>query len=280
MFLRTTRTKWRTELWPWAASSALPPDNPLSVELTGLAFAFMLILCRCAGAVMLLPGFGEEELPVMLRAGFATCLAVLLTPSLAPRMGAPPPDFFRLAGMIAAELLVGGLIGWLARLLALALAASGQVIGLLVGLSSVLLPDATFGAQSSAIGKLLNLAAPVLILSTGLYAMPLAALADSYTVFPPGGALPAGDLAQVAVRAVAASFALALRLTSPFILMSLVWQISLGLLARLVPQIQVYFAALPGQVLGGMLLLALLSAPILRAWLMAVHEGYAALPGL
>jgi flagellar biosynthetic protein FliR len=84
---------------------------------------------------------------------------------------------------------------------------------------------------------------------------------------------------EVAVRAVSASFALALRLASPFILVSLVWQLALGLLARLVPQIQVYFASLPGQLLGGMLLLALLAAPILRAWVAAVHEGYATLPG-
>jgi flagellar biosynthetic protein FliR len=62
--------------------------------------------------------------------------------------------------------------------------------------------------------------------------------------------------------------------------MSLIWQLALGLLARLVPQIQVYFAALPGQVLGGLLLLALLVGPILHAWLAALRDGLAALPGL
>jgi flagellar biosynthetic protein FliR len=257
----------------------MPDASSLSAGLSAHAFAFMLILCRSAACVMLLPGLGEEEPPVMLRAGLSLGIAALLLPGLEATLPAPPEDFLRLAGMVAAELAVGGLLGWLARLLALALAAAGQVISLFTGLSSVLLPDATFGAQSAAIGKLFNLAAAVLILSTGLYALPLGALANSYTVFPAGGALPASDTLEVAVRAVSGSFALALRLASPFILVSMVWQMSLGLLARLVPQIQVYFASLPGQLLGGFLLLALLAAPILRAWIAAVHEGYAALPG-
>jgi flagellar biosynthetic protein FliR len=251
----------------------------VSHGLSALAFAFMLIVSRCAGAVMLMPALGEEQPPAILRAGLATALAVLLAPSLAPTMPAPPENFLRLAFMVGAELAAGGLLGWLARVVALALSGAGQVISLSTGLSSVLLPDATFGAQASAVGGLFGLAAPVLILSTGLYALPLTALANSYTVFPPGGAMPSGDLAQVAVHAVSAAFALSLRLAAPFVLMSIIWQVALGLLARLVPQIQVYFAALPGQVLGGLALLAILTAPILHAWLEATRDGLASLPG-
>ena len=247
--------------------------------LPALAFAFMLVLCRCAAAVMLLPGLGEDEPPAILRAGLAIGIAVLLVPGVAPLMPHAPASFLRLAFMVAAELLAGGLLGWLARLLALALPVLGQVISLSTGLSSVLQQDPMLGAQSAVIGRLFNLLAPVLILSTGLYALPLGALANSYTVFPAGGVLPADDLAQVAVRAVSASFSLALRLAAPFVLISLIWQVALGLLARLVPQIQVYFVALPGQVLGGLLLLAVLGAPMLRVWLAAVHEGFLALPG-
>ncbi len=245
-----------------------------------LAFAFMLVLCRTGASIMLLPGLGESEPPAVLRAGLAVGVAVLLVPGVAPLLPPEPSSVVRLAGMVAGELLVGGLLGWLARLLALALPASGQIVSLMTGLSSVLQPDATLGAQSAAIGKLFNLLAPVLILSTGLYALPLGALAGSYTAFPAGGGLPSGDLAETAVRAVGASFSLALRLASPFVLVSIIWQLALGLLSRLVPQIQVYFLALPGQVLGGLLLLALLAVPILHAWLSAMQEGMAALPGL
>ncbi len=257
----------------------MPAPGPDLAGLAPLALAFMLVLCRCGAAVMLLPGFGEEEPPVLLRVGLAIGIAVLLVPGLAPHMPAEPASFLRLAGMVAAELLAGGLLGWLARLLALALPAAGQVISLMTGLSSVLQQDPTLGAQSAVIGRLFNLLAPVLILSSGLYALPLGALANSYTVFPAGGVLSADDLAQVAVHAASSSFSLSLRLAAPFVLISLVWQVALGLLARLVPQIQVHFAALPGQVLGGLLLLALLGGPILRVWMAATREAFLALPG-
>ena len=252
----------------------------LSRELMALAFTFVLVLCRCAAAVTLLPGLGESEPPAMLRAGLAVGVAVLLVPVVAPSIPSEPPSFLKLAGMVAVELLAGGLLGWLARLVVLALPASGQVISLMTGLSSVLQPDALLGAQSAAIGKLFGLLAPVLVLSTGLYALPLSALSESYTLFPAGGGLSSSDLAETAVQAVGGSFALALRLASPFVLLSLIWQLALGLLSRLVPQVQVYFMALPGQVLGGLLLLALLGAAIVHAWLAAVGDGFAHLPGL
>ncbi len=252
----------------------------LSHELMALSFTFMLVLCRSAAAVMVLPGLGESEPPAMLRAGLAVGIAVLLVPVVSPSMPTEPVSFLKLAGMIGVELLAGGLLGWLARLVVLALPAAGQVVSLMTGLSSVLQPDALLGAQSAAIGKLFSVLAPVLVLSTGLYALPLSALSGSYAVFPAGGGLSSSDLAETAVQAVGGSFALALRLASPFVLLSIIWQVTLGLLSRLVPQIQVYFLALPGQVLGGLLLVALLSAAILHAWLAAVSDRFASLPGL
>ena len=216
----------------------------------------------------------------MVRGGLALSLAVLLTPLEAQNFPHPPSSILVLAGMVACEILVGGLLGWLARVVSLALPAAGQIVSLMTGLSSVLQPDAVLGAQSAALGRLFALLAPVLILASGLYALPLQALAGSYAIFPPGAGIPSGDLLEVAVRATSGGFALALRLAAPFVLLSIVWQVGLGLLSRLVPTIQVYFASMPGQVLGGLLLVGTLAAAVMHAWLDAVGEGFAALPGL
>ena len=251
----------------------------MSELLTQYAFAFVLVLCRCGAAVMLLPGLGEEDPPVMLRVGLALSLAALLTPVEAPDLPRMPVGLVPLAGMVMAELLAGGVLGWLGRLIGLALPIAGQIIALLTGMSSVLSPDAVLGAQAAPIGRLYGMVVPLVVLSSGLYAMPLSALGGSYVAFPAGVLLPTGDLADVAIRAVAASFALGIRLAGPFILVSMVWQIAQGLLSRLVPQLQVYFAALPAQVLGGLLLLALLSESLLRAWSDAVEAGFSLLPG-
>ncbi len=250
----------------------------MSESMAGLAFAFMLVLCRCAAGVMLLPGFGESDPPPMVRAGIGFVLAVLLAPVVAPALPPMPANFMKLAGLVAGELLAGSVLGWLARAIALALAGAGQILSLATGHSSVLQQDPLLGAQSSAIGRLFNLAAPVVVLSSGLYTLPLTALAGSYRVFPAGGMLPAGDLAESAVRAVADSFSLSLRLASPFLLISIIWQSGLGLLSRMVPQIQVYFAAMPAQLLGGLLLLSLLGGSIISAWSSTAQDALSALP--
>lgn len=249
-------------------------------ELPGWAFAFALVLARSSAAVMLLPGFGEAEPPPMVRAGLAVALTFLLLPVLLPLMPAVPVSAWRLGGMIGAELLCGVLLGWLARLVALSLPIAGAIISLLLGLASVLQPDPSLGGQSTALARLFGLAVPVLVLSTGLYALPLQALVGSYQLVPPGTWLPAGSAAESVTGAVAESFALALRLSAPFLLSGILVQAGLGLVARLVPQMQVYATAVPGQILAGLALLALLSLPLLGAWQDAVQSAWQALPGL
>lgn len=249
-------------------------------SLPGWAFAFALVLARVSAACMLLPGIGEAELPTTVRAGFAVALTILLLPVLQPALPAEPGSVLASFAMVAAETATGLWLGWTTRLLMLALPLAGQIAASLLGLANVLQPDPALGAQTTALSRLLGVAAPVVILVSGLYALPLAALAGSYRLIPAGQLLPASDSAAAAVRAVADSFALGVRLAAPFIVAGIVWQVGLGLLSRLVPQLQVYFAAMPGQILGGLLLLGLLSAAMLAAWQSHVASAFAVLPGL
>ena len=245
--------------------TVLSPEALLA-DLPGWAFALMLVLSRVSGVCLLLPGLGETEVPMNVRAGAALGLSVLLLPVLQPDLPAMPENPFRLAGWIAGEVMCGLWLGWLARLPMLALPAAGQLAAGALGLSNVLQPDPTLGPQTSALSRLFAMAAPAILLASGLYAMPLMALARSYHTLVPGAWLPAGDLAQSVTTAVSESFAFALQLAGPFIAAGIVWQVAMGVLARLVPQLQIYFAAMPGQILGGLLLLALLSAALLQTW--------------
>ena len=247
--------------------------------LPDLAFGAVLVLCRVGAAVMVLPGFGETEIPMVVRAGLAIGIALLLFPGLQPILPVAQDAPWRDLAMIGSELGVGVLLGWLARLMALSLPIAGQIISTLIGLSSVLQPDPELGSQTTGVSRVLALAVPVLVLSSGLYALPLGALAGSYRLVPPGTLFSAADAAQSVAIATEGCFALALRLSAPLILAGFVWQVMLGILAKLVPSLQVYSLSLPGQVLGGLLLLALLIAPMLTVWMEAVGRSFSALPG-
>jgi flagellar biosynthetic protein FliR len=248
--------------------------------LPAWAFAFVLVMGPIGSALTLLPGLGEASPPPMLRLGLAIAITALLLPGIEPLIPAMPADIPTAAGMVVAEVLTGLWLGWLARLIVLSLPIAGQLIAFMLGVSNVLVTDPELSAQSSALEQLFSLAAPLALLMSGLYAVPLAALAGSYDVIKPGALLPAGDSAALAVRAVGECFALALKLASPFVLAAVIWHVVLGLLSRLVPNVQVYFVSLPGQILGGLILLAMLVGALLTTWQDAVSAGFARLPGL
>lgn len=255
-------------------------DAAFLARLPGWAFAVGLLIARIGSACMLLPGIGEAALPSTIRAGFTLALVAVLLPVVAPLIPPAPDDVWRGLGMVGAEIVTGLWLGWITRLLLLALPVAGQIAADMIGISNVLQPDPALGPQTAALSQALELAGPVLLLATGLYRLPLAALAGSYQLIPPGTLLPVSDTAEQVTGAVSESFALALQLASPFLLAGIVWQVALGLLARLVPQLQVYFAALPGQILGGVVLLGLLGTALLAAWQAHVQTAFAVLPGL
>lgn len=258
----------------------MSPDQLFLAALPGWAFGFALVLARVSAATMLLPGLGEVELPAPLRAGFALTLTLLLLPVLQPALPPEPAAPAALLAMVAAEIAAGLFLGWLARLAMLALPLAGQIAASLLGLANVLQPDPTLGPQTTVLARLYGLAAPVVILLSGLYALPLAALAGSYRLIPAGTGLPAADTAASVVAAVGDYFALGVRLAAPFIAATIVWQVGLGLMARLVPQLQVYFVAMPAQILGGLALLGVLAAAMLAAWQAHLDAVFRALPGL
>ena len=248
-------------------------------DLPGLAFAFVMVLARAGSAVMLLPGVGEAEVPPMVRAGMALALAVLLLPVVAPLLGPEPAGPGTLFGALACEIGTGLWMGWLSRLVMQVPGMAGQAIAAATGLTNVLQADVEFGGQTSALAHALALAAPVVVLASGLYALPLEALARSYEVLPAGHPLATADGSLVAVRLLGQCFALAVELSGPFILAGTVWHVALGLLSRLVPQLQIYFAAMPGQIAGGLMMLALLAGGVLAAWQGRAEAFFLLLPG-
>lgn len=252
----------------------------LLAQLPGLAFAAALLVARVGAACMLLPLLGEAEAPATIRIGITLALVALLLPGVLPLMPAEPPDIVRTLAMVAAEVGTGLWLGWLARLVLLALPLAGQFAALATGLSNVLQPDPELGVQTAASGRLFSVAAPVLVALTGLYAWPIEALAGSYRLVPPGHLLPAADTVQSVVAAVEEFFALGLRLAAPFLVAGLVWQVTLAVVSRLTSPLQLTQAMAPAQLLGGLALLGLAAAAMLAVWQDRAAALLAALPGL
>jgi flagellar biosynthetic protein FliR len=247
--------------------------------LLGWAPTFALVLARVGAAMTLLPGLGEAVAPAIVRIGLALSITILLVPSLQPLMPPVPDSGLSMGLMIAGEVVTGLWFGWVARMIVLALPVGAQFIGYLIGLSSVLQPDAELGAQSGALGKLFEMAAPVLLLASGLYRLPLTALNGLFELVPPGHMLPVVDSTETVIRAVATGFSLALQIAAPFVVIGIAWHVAMGLLARIVSRMQIYFVSLPGQIMAGLALLMICGSAVILAWREGAQAYLIALPG-
>lgn len=255
-------------------------DMALIAALPALAFQAVLVFARLGAAVLLLPGLGEQEIPATVRLALGLAMLALLLPVLAPGLPPAPEAGAEAVRLVAQEVVVGIWLGSLARILALALAMAGQAIAALIGLQGMLVADPELGGQGTALGRALGLVAALLVLGTGLYGVALRALVESYALIPAGAPLPLGQAAEEIAVVGAASLGLALRLAAPFVIGAIVLNLALGLLARLAPQVQTFFVAVPGQILAGVALLMLLAAPLLLSFAEALRAGFLALPGL
>ena len=248
--------------------------------LPSLAFHAVLLLARLGAAAMILPGLGEGDVPASVRLTVALTLVPLLLPVLAPGLPPAPDSAAETVRLLSLEVATGLWIGGLARLVALALSVALQMGATLLGLAAILVPDPALGGGASALGRLGTLAAAVLVLSTGLHALPLRALAESYTLLPPGSPWTAAEAAGELAEAGAAMLTLALRLAGPFVVAAVTINLAMALIARVAPAIQVFFVAAPGQILAGIALLSLVAPALLTSFHEALQAGWSNLPGL
>ena len=248
---------------------------PLEQFLPANLFAAALIFSRIGAAMMLLPGFGELYVPQRFRLLLALMMAGLLTPVLAPMLPPMPASPAALAVMIFGEVVIGVFIGTLARMLVAALEMAGTIISLQTGLSAATMFNPMAEQSSSPLpSALYGMLGVVLIFVTDLHHLLLRAAVESYGLFTPGALPPVGDLTDTVTKFAAGSFRLAFEMAAPFIVVGLVFFIALGIVARLVPQLQVLFIAQPLQILGGLGLFALVLMTGMRWFLTAFVQQF------
>ena len=155
-------------------------------------------------------------------------------------------------------------IGGLARLLLSGLHTASMLIAYQTGLAAAVVFDPTQNEQGVVIGRFFTLIALVMLFATDLHHALLMALIDSYRLMPPGGLPPAGDFAAQAIAFMSGAFVVALQVSAPVVVVGLLFYLGIGLLARLMPAVQVFFIAMPLQVmLGFWITMVALSAAML-----------------
>ena len=166
-------------------------------------------------------------------------------------------------------MLIGAVLGLTARLAISALQVAGSVVAQQLGLGFVTAIDPTQDQQGVLVGNFLTMLGITLIFATDMHHLVIAALNDSYTLFAPGELLSVGDMAQHITRVVTTAFRIGIQLSAPFLVFGLLFNLGLGVLSRLMPQMQVFFIGLPLSIMLGLALLMLVLGSM-----MGIFGGY------
>lgn len=236
------------------------------------ATAFLILFARVGALLMLLPFFSDEAVPMRLRLlaalGFTLGLWALLNGQVMAAAAAPAG----LPATLVAELMVGFAVGSIVRIMFYAAAMAGSIISLQVGLSSAIVFDPTQGGSAALLSKFVSVAAIVMCLATGVHHLWIASLVQSYALFPVGILPPAGDFAVAALHATTRAMSLGIGLAAPLIVYGILFNVALGLAARMAPAIQIFFLAQPLNILLGLALFATVIGSILTVFAAAMTD--------
>lgn len=245
----------------------VPPDLELQVS------AFFLVFARVGAVLMLLPVFGEDSVPgrIRLMTAFGFSFAFY------GFAGAPARAALEHGGvlpaLLIAELLTGLAMGMIMRILFFAISMAGSLISVQAGLSSAVIFDPAQSGQAPLLSKFVGIAAALVCMGMQVHHLWLGTIVHSYTCFPVGGLPPAESFARLAVEAVGRSMSLGIGLAAPLLVYGIVFNVALGITARIAPAIQVFFIAQPLNLLLGIALAAVTIGAMLTTFAQAMADA-------
>lgn len=240
------------------------------------ASGFLILFARVGAVLMLLPVFSEESVPGRIRLLIALGMTLGLWGLLQGQVLPAARSDTALAGLVVIEALVGLGIGMIVRIMFLAVAMAGSIISLQIGLTAAIVADPSQGGSAPLLSRFVSVAAAVVCMALAVHHLWIAAMIQSYAVFPVGGLPPAADVAQLALETTTRSMGLAVSLAAPLIVYGIVFNVALGLAARLAPAVQVFFVAQPLNILLGLTLFISILGLLLTGFAAAMADWLSA----
>ncbi len=230
----------------------------------GIATAFVVFL-RVGAAMAMLPAFGEQSVPVRVRLGLAVVFTLIVAPSAGPMPALDGPG--GVVGLpLATEVAIGLALGATIRLFVVVLQMAGSMAAQTMSLAQI------FGGQTGAdplpaFGHIMVMAGLALAVAMNLHVKLAAFLIGSYQMLPAGQFPDPADFAAWGVDRIGKAFALGFALAIPFVITSLIYNLTLGVINRAMPQLMVAFIGAPAITLAGLALLAVSLPFVLGVWL-------------
>ncbi len=234
--------------------------------------AFLFIFMRVGALLFFAPIFGSRNVPLQLKVGFALIISIIVYPMVKINLDYLPERIFPMAILLTGEIFIGITIGFVARLIFAGIQLSGNLIGFQMGFGIVNVIDPSTSSQISIIAQLQNIIALLIFLSINAHHLFIKAIIDSFELIPPLGFHFSGALIEMVVSLFGDIFKIAVKVGAPIIATLLFTSVAMGLIARTVPQMNVFIVGFPLKIAVGLLMIGL-SLPFFSMLLKGIFNG-------
>jgi len=236
-------------------------------------YAFMMVFARIGTALLIMPGFASMQVYARARLSMALAISFLATPALVAQMPAMPNAPMMIFLLLGSEILTGAVLGTIPLILISAVHVAGTIISFVSGMASALTWDPVVQTQSGIVSGFLGTVGLLLIFVTDMHHVFIRAIWDSYVVFQPGVAPDIGDTTQMITRNIGQMFLIGVQMSTPFIILNFAYNVGLGIMTRLAPQIPIFFVAMPLQLIAGLVFMMITTSGIMLALMNYMGEG-------
>jgi flagellar biosynthesis protein FliR len=220
-------------------------------------FSFLLVFTRLGTAFMVVPAIGEGFVSPRVRLSVALAVSFLITQFVADTLPPEPSNVFALLILLGGEILIGLIIGGALRMAISGLHVAGAIIAQQSGLAAAQFFDPTQMTQGAVTSSFLTIVGLTTIFATDLHHLFLQGTYASYQLFPVGQMPMFGDVSMLVSEFVQGSYLMGFKIAAPFLVYGLTFYIGIGLINRLMPQVQIFFVAMPLQILLGFAILGM-----------------------
>lgn len=216
---------------------------------------FLFVMVRVSAILFVVPFFESKNVPILIKVGLAVSVTWLMLPQIkvAPPSLDNSPIVFAMG--IISEVAIGATIGLMVQLLFAGVQLAGQMAGFQMGFAIANVVDPASSLQIPMLSQFLNLFAFLIFLSLDMHYYVIKALVDGFELIPLWGAQFDGNILELIIRTAADAFVIAVQIGAPVMVALLLTSVALGLVARTVPQMQIFIVAMPLKIILGLLFL-------------------------
>ena len=218
---------------------------------------FLFVLFRVGAMIIFVPILGSRQIPVVLKIGLILFLSMAIFPLVQDRPMPEPKGLFELSKFLMADMTIGIGIAYISRLIFTAVQVAGTVVDFQMGFGVVNVIDPQTDAQVSVTAQLQNILAIFIFLAIDAHHYIFQAIVDSFFVINPFEINFASVTPEYVLHLFSATFTTAVKISAPIMAILFFLSVGLGLVARTVPQMNVFIVGFPLQIGIGLLMVGL-----------------------